>query len=175
MTRKKKFLILLVSFLFLGWFVFQPMVQLGIDKPYIEPPVAGQKIDAKELNSFLDLWSRIQQSELKRYIKQRSLSSKTDYPRPLVKWLETQNWNIERFFYDEQRLYELARCVKLKMTLNANKSLSAHTNLYDIIREQERQMRACSFDEDEMTLIEANLYPIVEIFSGRAVLEKGLK
>ncbi len=175
MSRKQKFLILSLSFLFLGWFVFQPMVRLGVDKPYLNPPVSGQTINAAELSAFLDLWSRVQQSELKKYIGQMSLSAKNEYPRPLVKWLEAQNWSVERFFYDEQRLYELARCAKLKISLEGHKALAAHNNLRDIIRQQQRQMKACSFGADEMTLIEANLYPITEIFAGRAILEKGLK
>ncbi len=175
MSRKLKFSILVVSFSLLLWLFFQPLHKLGISKPYNEPPVAGQKIDAYELNEFLSLWSKIMQGPLNKYIKQISLSSRAEYPTRVVKWLEAQNWNVERFFYNEQRLHELLDYVNLRANLNSNINLQqkGNVNLTDLINEQKKRLKMCPYSNDELDLVEANMYQITEIFAGRAVLASG--
>lgn len=174
MSRKRKFTILLLSFIGLAWFIFQPLAKIGFDKPYQNAPTAEQKIDAAELNAFLNLWSRMMQGPLKDHVGQVSLASGKSYPRELVKWLDAQNWNTERFFYDEQRLHELVDYVNLRANLKSNIELSQRTgaNLEEIIADQRHRLKACPFAEDELMLVEANLYQITEIFAGRAVLAK---
>lgn len=172
MSLKLKFVILLSVAVFFSWFLFQPITKIGLTGTYSTPPVAGQKIEASELGAFLDLWSRIMQGELKNVLGQISLSSKGEYPAVLVKWLEGQGWNVERFFYNEQRLHELVDYVNLRRNLNSNIALSktSGANLSELIANQRHRMSACPYDEDELTLVEDNLYQITEIFAGRAVL-----
>ncbi len=172
MTRKTKFLTALVCFIFLGWLISRPVVSIGLPKPYDEPPAAGHKLTAGELNEFLGLWSRIMHGPLKPYIGQISLAAGRTYPRPLVKWLELQDWNVERFFYDEQRLHGLIECVGLQDDIDSNISITKHNgvNLSQIIKDQRRQLKACHFETDELELIKNNFYSVTEVFSGRAVL-----
>ena len=172
MKLKIKLPILIVVIWFFSWFLFEPISQIGLKGVYSNPPEAGQKITASELKSFLDLWSRIQQSELKEILGQISLRSDKEYPSVLVKWLEGQQWNVERFFYNEQRLHGLVDYVNLKSSLESNIALSKKTsaNLQEIIENQQQRMNACPYDEDEMMLIKDNLYQVTEIFAGRAVL-----
>ncbi len=174
MSRKAKLLIIVLSFLFLGWFIFQPLNDIGIDKPYAQAPVSGQEITASELNEFLNLWSRILQGPLKKHIRQISLSSGSKYPQAISNWLEAQQWNVERFFYDEERIHGLVNCVSLKDNLDSNIELSkrGQSNLRQIIEEQRQHFELCEYSEAEMALIKANLYQITEIFAGRAIMDK---
>ena len=113
-------------------------------------------------------------SGLKDILGQMSLHSNNEYPAVLVKWLEAQQWNVERFFYNEQRLLGLVDYVNLNNSLKSNIALSKTTgaNLKEVIENQQQRMSSCPYDEDEMMLINNNLYQITEIFAGRAVLSK---
>ena len=173
MTRKTKILILIVSFVFLGWFIFQPLSDLGISRPYASPPISGQKIDVAELNEFLNLWTRIVNGPLQKYLVQISLSSKQQYPTAISNWLKAQHWSVERFFYDEQRIRGLVDCVSLQESLESNIALSKRqNNLRPIVKEQRQRLSLCRYDKDEMELIRANLYQITEILAGRAVMSQ---
>ncbi len=174
MSRKTKILIIILSFLFLGWFIFQPLNDVGADKTYLQAPVEGQQIDAAELGEFLDLWSRIINGPLNKYLKQISLSSGAQYPQEISKWLRAQHWSVERFFYDEDRLHGLVDCVNLKNSLDSNISLSKQSqiNLNAIIEEQSKKYMMCKYSDEEMSLVKDNLYQISEIFAGRAVMNK---
>lgn len=175
MSRKLKVFVLILSFLFLGWFIFQPLSRLGISHPYSEAPQAGQTIDAAELNEFLNLWSRMLHSSLRQQITQISLYSGKQYPQDISNWLNNHNWNVERFFYDEQRLHELVDCVNLQENLKSNEILSrkGQKNLSAIIADQRKRLNMCNkYSPDEMELIKANLYQITEIFAGRAIMDK---
>ena len=171
MSRKIKFAIILLSAVFLAWLIGQPLSEIGRQRTYDDPPSAGQKLSAAELNEFLDLWSRMLHGKLHRYVGQISLSSGKSYPGPLVKWLKLQGWDVERFFYDEQRLRELIDCVALVENISGNVAMSQHStvNLSQIISEQRLRLKSCRFDQDELDLIKSNLYQITEVFSGRAV------
>ena len=87
MKLKIKIPILIIVIWFFSWFLFEPISQMGLKGIYSNPPEAGQKITAPELKSFLDLWSRMQQSELKDILGQMSLRSNNEYPAVLVNWL----------------------------------------------------------------------------------------
>lgn len=177
MSRKIRFLIVILCFMIIGWFVGQPLNRIGRDFPYITMPTADEKLNAVELNTFLDLWSRVHHGPLKDYLWQVSLKSDSSYPRPLVKWLEAQGWNAERFFYDEQKVRELIDYVKLERNIASNIKLSKKSgaNLKEIVNEQQRHLNARHFDAAEIALIKNNLYQINEIFAGRAVLAKPVK
>ena len=118
------------------------------------------------------MWARILQGPLRKYMRQISLSSNGQYPDAVVKWLDSQNWNVERFFYNEQRLLGILDYVNLRMNLKSNIELSNKdgVDLKDIIRDQEKRMKACPYSNNELDLIEHNLYQITEVLAGRAVL-----
>lgn len=173
MKRLLKLTIIITVFYGFWWLFSHPLNKIGIYMPYSNPPAEDHKVDDKELNSFLDLWSRMMQSGLRQKVAQVSLrSADSQYPQELVKWLEAQNWNVERFFYDEQRLAELVDCVNLRKAYNSNVRLARQSKLDQIVKDLKQKLETCSYDDDEMALVEANLYQITEIFAGRAVLGK---
>ncbi|MBE6443811.1 MAG: hypothetical protein E7020_03990 [Alphaproteobacteria bacterium] len=173
MGRLLKLIILIIVFYGFWWLFSHPLNKIGVDMPYFSPPAEDHKIDAEELSSFLDLWSRMMQSGLKQKVAQVSLrSADSQYPQELVKWLEAQNWNVERFFYNEQRLAEIVDCVNLRKSYKSNVKLAKQSKLGEIVKDLKQKLEVCSYDDDEMALVEANLYQITEIFAGRAVLGK---
>ena len=50
--------------------------------------------------------------------------------------------------------------------------LAKQSKLGEIVKDLKQKLEVCSYDDDEMALVEANLYQITEIFAGRAVLGK---
>lgn len=166
LNRRTKFLILTIIFVFMGWFCLQPLVKLGTDQSYAVRQEIDHKLTAPEINAFLALWQQMQKGPLKEYLAQRSLHAKGSYPRPIVKWLAVNNWDAERFFYDEQRLQDLLKCADLKIMINANIETNKRTgiNLEDIIKIQKEGLKACLFEQEEMDLIERNRKQIKAVF-----------
>ena len=174
MSRKLKVGVLLLSFLFLGWFVFQPTARIGVQTPYLSNPAKGEELTAAELNEFLNLWSRILNGSLRPYLRQISVSNNQQYPQKLVKWLDNNNWSVERFFYDEQLIRGIVDCVNLKENIDSNIKLSkqGQNSLKSIIEEQKEQFKVCKYSDKEMALVRANLYQINEVFAGKAIMSK---
>lgn len=173
MSPLKKLGIACASYILLGWFVCQPLTELGIYKPYFKMSKNGHEISISELDSFLNIWSKLMQSRFAGNFNKKSLNMKSGYPKNLKKWLELQYWDIERFFYDEQRIRDLLEYVDARLQLEENKEISRKSgkiNLHGIIKNLEQRLEASSFNEKELDLIEANRYQIAEILSGRAVL-----
>ena len=172
MQRKYKFLIIVGCFCFLGWFAFQPLSSMFVSRPYAEAPTAEHTINVEELNAFLQLWSQIMQGPLKEYIGQVSLNSSSQYPKEIREWLEIQNWNVERFFYDEQRIREVLSCIVLQNNMEGNKNLSriSGNNMKKIINRQKEELQDCKYSQEELSLIKDNMYTITEVLSGKAVL-----
>ncbi len=174
MQRKYKFLIALGCFIFLFWFLSVPMSSMVISRPYAKAPTSEHTIDVDELNAFLTLWSQIMQGPLKNHINQVSLNSTSQYPSEIVKWLEIQNWNVERFFYDEQRIREILSCITLKNNMEGNKNLSrlSGTKMKKVISNQREELKNCRYPQEELSLIKDNMYTITEVLSGKAILSK---
>lgn len=174
MGIKSQLGLLLLSIFFFVWLIQKPVNRLGVRTPYLSAPSQGQQLTADELNEFLDLWARINHGPLKKYFSQISLKSDSRYPQKIVTWLKLQNWNVERFFYDEQRLLELLEYVKLQKNINNNMELAKKTgaDLDGVIKEQRRYLKAHTFGPEEIELVKHNLYQINEIFAGRAVPAK---
>ena len=111
---------LLICALLLGFAVktvfFKP------HKGYTEEQLA-QMITPKELGHFLETWVEYTQSDVRELEQHQSLSaglpSKTA-PKRFQSWIKKRDWDVDRFFYVEQRLQMV-----LKMA---------------IIREQSNQM-----------------------------------
>ncbi len=173
MGRLSKLIILIIIFYGVWELLSIPLSKVRSGIIYSIPPTEDHKIDAKELNSFLDLWSRMMQSDLKSKLTQVSLrTSDNKYPKELIRWLELQNWNVERFFYNEQRLAEIVNCINLRNAYESNMKLAQLSSLDGIVKDLKQKLVTCSHDSDEVALIEANLYQITEIFAGHAVLGK---
>ena len=129
LNRRLKLLISLIAFVAVGWICFQPLSKIGVNKSYLETPKALHKLSQDELIDFLMLWDQMQKGELKGYLEQIPLKNEEGYPRPIVKWLELNNWSVERFFYDEQRIRDILSCVNLERNLNTNVEVSKKTGI----------------------------------------------
>ena len=173
MNPIKKISIACASYILLIWFIFQPLTEFGIHMPYYEMSENGHEISHSELDSFLNIWSKLMQSRYSGDFNKRSLSMKTEYPSSLRKWLKLQYWDIERFFYDEQRIRDLLEYVDTMQELEDDKQItrsSSKVNLSNIIDELEKRLEANPFGKKELDLISANRYQISEILAGRAIL-----
>ncbi len=174
MQRKYKFLTALGCLCFLLWFAFQPLSSMFVSRPYAEAPTVAHRLSVDELNDFLVLWSQIMQGPLKEYIGQVSLNTSSQYPKEIREWLEIQNWNVARFFYDEQRIREILSCVVLRDNMEGNKTLSrlSGNNMKKVIDAQKNELANCKYDEEELFLIKDNMYKISEVLSGKAIISK---
>ncbi len=168
-----KYIINFFVFLFLAFIIGTPVSDIGENKRYMEMPVAGQKFTSDELEEFLYVWSKMNNSSLRGILGQLSLKSKYEYPKELVKWLEVQNWNIDRFFYNEQRLTELIFFVNLKRSIAEHEKMQQITNvnLQNIIKEQQEILKKSSFDDDEIELITKNFVEINKFMEKKKILE----
>ncbi|MCQ2741011.1 MAG: hypothetical protein MJ210_02715 [Alphaproteobacteria bacterium] len=175
MSKITRLLILTFSFLGLFWFCLQPITDIGASKEYMQKPLPEEKLTVKELQDFLVLWSQVMQGSMKDSIGQMSLKTEGKYPKDVEQWLKSKKWSAERFFYDEQKIRELLEYVNLRINLKSNIALNKQNgvNLQSIINSQQKRMDKCPYSEDELALIEVNRYPVMQIFSGGAVLDKG--
>ena len=99
MSPLKRLCIACISYILLGWFICQPLIDFGRYKPYLEMSKNGHEISHKELDEFLNIWSNLMQSRFAGNSNKKSLHMKTGYPSSLKKWLRLQYWDINRFFY----------------------------------------------------------------------------
>jgi hypothetical protein len=175
MSIYKKFAISLGSYIFLGWFICQPLNDVFRYKPYYSMPEVEHEINAEELDAFLNIWSKMIQSSYGKQLRVNSLKTEKSYSKGFTDWLELQHWNVERFFYDEERIRDLLEFVEVKKQLDDNHNIakSTHINLLHINKDLEKRLEASQFNDYEVELIEANAYQITEILAGRAVLGKG--
>lgn len=175
MNLYKKFAIIFASFIFLGWFVCQPLNEVFRYQPYMKMSEEGHKISHKELDAFLAVWSEMFYSYWGRTFDGKSLKDNQKYPKGLEKYLRMQSWDIERFFYDEQRIRDMMEYVDIQQKLKDSKQIAksgVRINLNDIISDMEKRLDTSSFDKKELELIEVNKYQIEEILTGRAILGK---
>lgn len=184
MSRRRKFLILLLSFVGLAMIITTPLTDLGsFGNAYDYMPEQGELIDIKELNSFLAVWADFIRNDIAGYKSQQlSLSNRNSadgFPPQLVRWLKRHEWGVERFFYTEQKIRELVNIATLEKSIEANRKLlkkmgqdtASGANLKNIIDGQEEQLKLVHFNKQEMELIKANLYQINMIMDGKAILK----
>lgn len=174
MSILKKLLIKLTVYIFLAWFICQPLIDIGRYKPYFEMPEEEFEITYNELNDFLDVWGRMMQSSFGEEFTGSSLKSEQKYPKGLQKWLRIQHWDIKRFFYDEQRIRDLVEYVEVRNQLQDNKKIakSARINLNEMNKNLKKRLDMNSYTNEELELIESGLYQITEILAGKSVLGK---
>lgn len=184
MPRKRKLLILLLSFVLLAFILMTPLSDLGrFGSAYDRMPEQGEILDVAELNSFLSVWAEFMRKDVAGYKSQQlSLSSRgtaDGFPPQLVRWLKRQGWSAERFFYDEQKIRELANIASLEENVESNRKLlkklgkdaASGANLKNIITRQEEQLKLARVNPQELELIKANLYQVNMIMDGKAVLK----
>ncbi len=170
----------MASFVLLAVVLTTPLAELGrFGGSYGNRPEPEQILSLDELNAFLNVWSEFIRKDIGGYgSRQLSLSSRgaeDGFPPQLVRWLRRQGWNVERFFYNEQKIRELLNAAALENNLNANRLLSkkmgGNENLKNIIRNQEEQLGLIKVNPKELALIKANLYQVNLIMDGKAVLK----
>lgn len=184
MSRNRKLLILFSSFVLLAVILTTPLADLGrFGSTYEKLPEQGEILDVDELNSFLSVWADFMGKDVAGYKSQQlSLSSRgasDGFPPQLVRWLKRQGWSAERFFYNEQKIRELANIAELQKSIESNQKLlkklgkdgAAGANLKDIISRQEEQLKLTRANPQELELIKTNLYQVNLILDGKAVLK----
>lgn len=184
MPRKRKFLILILSFVLLAVILTTPLTDLGrFGNAYDRMPEQGEILDVDELNSFLSVWADFMRKDVAGYTSQQlSLSCRgasDGFPPQLVRWLKRQGWGVERFFYNEQKIRELANVASLQKSIESNLKLlkklgkdgAAGANLKNIVNQQEEQLKLARVNPQELELVKANLYQINLIMDGKAVLK----
>lgn len=173
MSWQLKYAINILVFSVIAWVVVQPLGTIGSSKKYMSLPVAGQRFTPQELEDFLYIWSKMNNSSLRGIVGQLSLKSEYKYPKELVNWLEVQQWNPDRFFYNEQRLSEIMVLINLKNSIRENETMQriSNINLQNIINEQYEVLKQSPFDEEEINLVAGNLTEINKFFEHKKILE----
>lgn len=178
----RKNLILLAAALLTLWVIFTPLNRIGRLRLhyYDTPPQPNEVLTAHEVDNFLALWSEFLQTSMSRNLPQMSLSS--GVPSQILsgtalRWFAGHGWNVDRFFYVEQRLRAAVKTAQLMQHLEANRKLS-HTindqnyrNMEQIISEQERKINAEKLTVDELALVSGNLYQINAILDGKLIYQ----
>ena len=163
----KNLFITLAFILFIGWLIDTPASKIGFSRPYIKAPKANQQFSPQELNDFVLLLARAENSSIKPYMNSVSLRSSGNISWYFKRWLSIHDWNAERFLYDEARLSEIIKCVSLQKNYQDNISISRNQNLqlHDIIQNQKQQLSMCSFDNEDYSLVADNYAAIVKTIS----------
>lgn len=170
MFLSKKTLILLGALAFLLFFMFVPLRHL-VNNPssYLSPKSPQSTLSAEELNSFLNLWADFIHRDISKHMAHISLSSDSEIPAQVERWLEANGWNASRFFATEQRLRELVAIATLKNNVESNQKLKSKSdaNLQTVFAEQEKQLKSLSYNQEEIAMVQENLSQIVSILNGK--------
>lgn len=185
MTQRK--LVILIFTLIALWAVLStPLQRMGKFNNYDEPPRKGELLTFDEIDEFLRLWSIYFHKDFTAgNIKQISMTeqakaSETASPK-LKRWLWTQGWNVDRFFYVEDRLRSVVKTAYYRANINANKEILKQkmlagsyfgdaANLKKIIkRQEETQTNNEKITDEEVAIVEGNLDKIINILQGTAV------
>ena len=79
MSWQLKYAINILVFSVIAWVVVQPLGTIGSSKKYMSLPVAGQRFTPQELEDFLYIWSKMNNSSLRGIVGQLSLKSEYKY------------------------------------------------------------------------------------------------
>ena len=153
-----KIIISLVSYIILGWFVCQPLTDIGRHLPYQKMSENGHELSSDELNAFLNIWSKMMVSRYAENFDGKSLQKNGKYPRGLKTWLNLQYWDINRFFYDEQRIRDLLKYSDVKHHLEDNQKItrSSNINLTDHIQDLKQTLNSASLSKKEFLTARTN-------------------
>ncbi len=163
--------ILALSFGFLYFILTTPMPKLAVWQPfYGTPDENAEVVTPKEINAFLELWPEfLKTNAANKEARQLSLANgkASEVLSPSLKrWFEVKGWDIDRFFYVEQRLRAIVKTEMILSNIQNNKKLlekGRDSNLKNIISEQERQVNAEKISNEELEMIRPVLYKVNKI------------
>lgn len=135
-------------------------------------------ITDEDIKSFLPVWQefskkRAADEDLAAVSFSNKLPSEV-LPFTAVLWLKHRGWEANRFFFVEQRLYDLAKMVYLKRyagdvvyiltkSLETEKDEEMRENMQKIIDEQSAVLKMGEQNKEELQAVENNLQSIVDI------------
>ncbi len=182
----RNFAIITITFIAVLWILLTPLNKLGrIEDERALPPQPGEVLTADKINAFLLTWSEFMSKDVSRFgVQQISLTDGRPgekFSPQLIRWLDGQGWNVDRFFFIEQRLKAAVKTAALTEHLEANKKVLRQLRLNDasdselenmkkIIARQEQQINAEKITDGELSLIKDNLYRINAILEGKEVV-----
>jgi len=163
--------ILAVSFGFLYFILTTPMHRLAVWQPYYGTPEENADvITDREVNAFLELWPVfLQTNAARKAVAQLSLANgkaSEVLSAPLKRWFEVKGWDVDRFFYIEQRLRAIIKTEMLLTNIQSNKKLmdkGKDENLKNIVTEQERRINTEKITPEELEMIRPVLYKVNKI------------
>ena len=171
----KNFSFLLAALVFLIVVLITPLNKISrLGSVHLGTPPANFELSAEEINSFMEVWADFMQKGLADSMKQVSLNSDGSVPPRVVRWLNAKGWSAEYFFAVEQRLRGLVSIATLQNNLEDNQKLyekNANDNLRRIIKNQKEQFAALRYNPQELALVRANIYQIVNVLNGSAVVK----
>ncbi len=161
----RKLSILIITMLTLIWLFVTPVSKIGYSRPYASPPPSDHLFTAQELDDFISVWLKANNSYVARYLNDSTAKINGTSPWIFKQWLMLHDWNDQRFYYCEDKLRYLIKCVILQKNHDDNIQMAAKGNssLEIIIKQQDDQLSACSITPEEFTLISDNLSKITKI------------
>lgn len=185
LNKRNKRIILVVSLVLLINFVFSPVPsperkKIAESVVYINTPI----INPLEMESFLKIWSEYLDEDISEIgisqlsIGEGGLSAKL--PKKVLAWFTKRSWNIDRFFYVEQRMKSIVKAATLKkQSINNIKLLEelrkndaqAVSGIERLIREQEEAYKVEQVSDDEIAMVTTRLKEISDILYGKTKTE----
>lgn len=154
---------------------------VGVPEKVVEVVAETPSLDIvtpEEMEAFLPVWSKYAHSKIsKNNFRQISLSDKTA-SKKLEKWLYKRGWQVERFFYVEQRLSAIIKSIYLqKHSADTIKILSEQlksetnpqiaNNIKKLIASQEQISNVEGVSAAEMSMVSPKLEEVEQILEGK--------
>lgn len=175
--RLSTLLLVIVAILMISLWYYRSTV--GVPEEVVEVVVASPDIiTPEEMEAFLPTWSKYAHSKIsKNNFRQISLSDKTA-SKKLEKWLHKRGWEVERFFYVEQRLASIIKSIYLQKhsedtikllqeQLKSEKDLQIADNIKKLIASQEQISNVEGVSAAEMAMVSPRLTEIEQILEGK--------
>lgn len=153
---------------------------VGKEVPVVVDVVSPDIVSPEEMDAFLQVWSEYMHDKISRQ-SSRQISLSTKEPSSeLVKWLNKRGWDVERFFFVEQRLASVVKSAFLKkhsvdtikvleIQLAAEKDPQIRANIENVIKSQQQLMNVEKVSDGEINMVLPDLNNISEILEGKAV------
>lgn len=160
-----KLSILIITVLALIWLFTTPASRIGYSRPYASPPSSDHLFTEQELNDFISVWLKAENSYIAKYMNDPEAKINGTTSWIFKQWLQLHDWNDQRFYYCEEKLRYLLKCVILQKNYDDNVKMAAKGNssLEIIIKQQEEQLSVCSINPKEFNLINDNLSNLIKI------------
>lgn len=161
----KNILLIIGLSLFVGWLFITPVNKIGISQPYAQPPAPDHYFTAQELNDFVELWNKADNSYIQRFMPPLSETKASQMSWLFKHWLKLHNWSNERFLYCRNKLIAIVKCIALSRNYSDNMLMAKSQNipLDNILKEQKQKLSGCSFNKKEYDMINKNYNNIISI------------